>query len=231
VGLSRRPAALAAGEDQLVSVFWVLLGIAVLGGVAVVASGRGQGLVDADPDRPDVTLPQDRPVVREDVDRLRFSVGLRGYRMDEVDDVLDRLALDLSLRDGQIGELREELGRRTADPELVTQAEPPADGASGVLEAAAMVPVVQVPIDPVTSRTLLVPLEQFGARGTFDAFDGSDGSEGSEGSEGSDGSDGSDGDPGAGRPDAPDALAVDDPAADDRQSGRQSGRESGDDHG
>jgi len=222
-----------------VSVFWVLLGIAVLGGVAVVASGRGQGLVDAEPDRPDVTLPQDRPVVREDVDRLRFSVGLRGYRMDEVDDVLDRLALDLSLRDGQIGELREELERRTANPEQVPGAEPPPCGASAVLEAAAMVPAVEVPVDPVTSRTLLVPLEQFGARGTFDASQGSEGSDAADDAyytddDAADGADddaaddadaaddeASDVDQGAGQPDAPDAL--DDPAAGDRPSGRGSG--------
>jgi DivIVA domain-containing protein len=100
-------------EDQRVTVFWVLLGIAVLCGVAVVASGRGDGLATADPDRPDLTLPEDRPVVRADVDHVRFSVGLRGYRMDEVDDVLDRLAFDIGLRDEQISELKAQLPRGT----------------------------------------------------------------------------------------------------------------------
>src|SRR6476659_8759582 len=98
-----------AWHDRTVSLLWVLVGIAVLGGVAVVAAGRGQGLPPAEPDRPDVVVPEDRPLAREDVDRLRFSVGLRGYRMDEVDDVLDRLAGDLAERDTQIGDLEARL--------------------------------------------------------------------------------------------------------------------------
>jgi len=98
-----------AWHDRPVSLLWVLVGIAVLGGVAVVAAGRGQGLPPADPDRPDVAVPEDRPLVREDVDRLRFSVGLRGYRMDEVDDVLDRLVDELDRRGERISELEARL--------------------------------------------------------------------------------------------------------------------------
>ena len=91
---------------------WVLLAIVVLGGVAVVAAGRGQGLTVAEPDRPDLTVPPDRPLMRTDVDMLRFSVGLRGYRMDEVDDVLDRLAYDLEARDARISVLEQEVAAR-----------------------------------------------------------------------------------------------------------------------
>ena len=86
---------------------WVLLGIVVLGGVAVVAAGRGEGLPPAEPDRPDLTLPAEHPLLRADVDAVRFSVGLRGYRMDEVDDVLDRVAADLEERDVRIAALEE----------------------------------------------------------------------------------------------------------------------------
>ena len=43
---------------------------------------------------------------------LRFSVGLRGYRMDEVDDVLDRLAYDLEARDARISVLEQEVAAR-----------------------------------------------------------------------------------------------------------------------
>ena len=159
------------------SVFWVLLGIAVLGGVAMVASGRGQGLTDAVPDRPDLTLPQDRPIAREDVDRLRFSVGLRGYRMDEVDDVLDRLAVDIAMRDEQIGGLHQELARLSATTQAPSAAAAPEPGQAPVLEGAALVPPVDTPADPVTSRTLLVPLEQFEDRpgpegGPDDSVDG-----------------------------------------------------------
>jgi DivIVA domain-containing protein len=90
-----------------VTLVWVLLGIVVLGGVAVVAAGRGEGLPPAEPDRPDLTLSAEHPLLRADVDAVRFSVGLRGYRMEEVDDVLDRVAADLEERDVRIAALEE----------------------------------------------------------------------------------------------------------------------------
>lgn len=40
-----------------------------------------------------------------DVDRVRFSLGLRGYRMDQVDEVLDRLRDELAAKDARITEL------------------------------------------------------------------------------------------------------------------------------
>ncbi|MGN5731646.1 DivIVA domain-containing protein [Arthrobacter psychrochitiniphilus] len=40
-----------------------------------------------------------------DVDKLRFSLGLRGYRMDQVDEVLDRLRDELAAKDLRIAEL------------------------------------------------------------------------------------------------------------------------------
>ena len=52
--------------------------------------------------------------MRSDVDQVRFSVGLRGYRMDEVDDVLDRLAYDLEARDARISVLEQEVATRWA---------------------------------------------------------------------------------------------------------------------
>ena len=83
----------------------LLVALAVLCAIALVAAGRGDAMVDAGPDRPDLALPADRLITRADVDRLRFSVGFRGYRMDEVDVVLDRLALELEERDRLIDEL------------------------------------------------------------------------------------------------------------------------------
>jgi DivIVA domain-containing protein len=103
---------------------WVLLAILVLGGVAVVAAGRGEGLTAPQPDRPDLSIPPDRPLGRTDVDMLRFSVGLRGYRMDEVDDVLDRLAYDLEARDARIAILEQEVAARMAVPVAASLAMP-----------------------------------------------------------------------------------------------------------
>jgi DivIVA domain-containing protein len=41
------------------------------------------------------------------VDRIRFSLGFRGYRMDQVDDVLERLRDRIAEQDLEIARLRE----------------------------------------------------------------------------------------------------------------------------
>jgi DivIVA domain-containing protein len=91
---------------------FVLAGIAVVTVVALLAVGRLGELPDTEPDRPPLALPEDRLLGREDVDSVRFAVGVRGYRMDEVDDVLDRLALEVSDRDARIAELETRLVAR-----------------------------------------------------------------------------------------------------------------------
>jgi DivIVA domain-containing protein len=76
---------------------WVLaiLIVLALGGVAVVAAGRGAPMADAYDDRPDALVPAGRPLAGADLRRVRFSLALRGYRMSEVDALLDRLAAQL----------------------------------------------------------------------------------------------------------------------------------------
>jgi DivIVA domain-containing protein len=88
-------------------VFWVIVAAmaVVVGGAALVALGGGGVLPEAVPDRIAARLPQDRPLARHDVDGLRLPMAVRGYRMDEVDDVLDRLGTELALRDSRIAEL------------------------------------------------------------------------------------------------------------------------------
>jgi DivIVA domain-containing protein len=46
-------------------------------------------------DRPDSRVQADGPLTSEDVRRVRFSTAFRGYRMSEVDALLDRLAVEL----------------------------------------------------------------------------------------------------------------------------------------
>jgi len=88
-----------------VSLVLLLVILAVIAGIAVVAAGRGEGLSSPDPERsPRGTLPAGE-VGRADVDALRFTLALRGYRMDEVDDVIDRLLDELDRRDARIAEL------------------------------------------------------------------------------------------------------------------------------
>jgi DivIVA domain-containing protein len=78
--------------------FFAVLIVLAMGAVAVVASGRGASLGPAYDDRADVRLPADRPVTGEDLRALRFNTALRGYRADEVDALIDRLAAQLDER-------------------------------------------------------------------------------------------------------------------------------------
>lgn len=100
------------------TIFLVLIAILAVGATAFFAVGRGwqgrdklprdlpaaSGLVEPTPNLPPVLLP-DRPAA-SDIGRLRFSLGLRGYRMDQVDEVLDRLAEALAERDALIEALQ-----------------------------------------------------------------------------------------------------------------------------
>ncbi len=133
------------------TIFLVILAILLVGGTAVLASGRplpaplrrlamstragsaggagpaasagpgdastgrhGLGLVEPVASLPPVLLPE-RPTA-PDVDAIRFGLGLRGYRMDQVDEVLDRLAAALGERDAVIAGLRSQLAGRGTGP-------------------------------------------------------------------------------------------------------------------
>jgi DivIVA domain-containing protein len=102
------------------TVFLVVIAILAVGATAFLAVGRGRqgaepsvgreplavsGLVEPTPSLPPVLLP-DHPSA-SDVGRIRFSLGLRGYRMDQVDEVLDRLAEALAERDALIEALQD----------------------------------------------------------------------------------------------------------------------------
>lgn len=86
------------------SILLLLVLLAVVATIALVAAGRGGSLTEVEADRsPAGTLPEG-PVDRSVVDRLRFTLAFRGYRMDEVDRVLDRLVTELESRDARIAE-------------------------------------------------------------------------------------------------------------------------------
>lgn len=53
-------------------------------GIVMAASGRWQGMAEPESDRPLLTLPK----TAEEIESVKFSIGVRGYRMDEVDAVL-----------------------------------------------------------------------------------------------------------------------------------------------
>jgi len=84
--------------------FFAVLVVLALGGVAVVASGRGGSMPPAYDDRPDLALPDDRPIAAQDLRTVRFPLAFRGYRMSDVDTLLARLATELEERsDGEPG--------------------------------------------------------------------------------------------------------------------------------
>jgi DivIVA domain-containing protein len=75
--------------------FFAVLIVVVMGGVVVVATGRGGAMAETYDDRPDSRVPADGPLTSQDLRRVRFGTALRGYRMSEVDALLDRLAAEL----------------------------------------------------------------------------------------------------------------------------------------
>ena len=81
--------------------FLAIVMVLVLGAIAVVAAGAGGAMQPVHPDRPDSTVPADRMLTPDDLRAVQFSVGVRGYRMDEVDTLLERLAEELAQRDAQ----------------------------------------------------------------------------------------------------------------------------------
>lgn len=74
--------------------FFAFLIVALMGAVAVVAAGRGGSMTDVYDDRPDSRVQADGPLTAADIRGVRFSTAFRGYRMSEVDALLDRLALE-----------------------------------------------------------------------------------------------------------------------------------------
>jgi DivIVA domain-containing protein len=85
--------------------FFGLIVVLLIGAVAVVASGRWGAMSPAYDDRPDLTVPIHEPLTSADLESVRFGVGVRGYRMDEVDTLLTRVAREIAHRDRRIADL------------------------------------------------------------------------------------------------------------------------------
>jgi DivIVA domain-containing protein len=116
--------------------YWLQLVVivALLAAVGWLAIGGGGHMSEPEPDRPDLALPGDGLLAREDVDRVRFSVGARGYRMDEVDDVLDRLAQEIEVREQRIAELEGRAPKQSASPDEESARELAAESETGHVE-------------------------------------------------------------------------------------------------
>lgn len=94
----------------------MLIVLAVIAVVAAVAAGVVQGgMEEPTSSLPDTGLPAEG-LRGSDLHDIRFSLGFRGYRMDEVDTVLDRAAAELDARDADIAQLRAELEQVRQEP-------------------------------------------------------------------------------------------------------------------
>jgi DivIVA domain-containing protein len=117
-----------------VSFFLVFLAIVLIGATALIGTDIGAGLmrkrrssnqlIDDGFDEPVASLP---PVLLPadakpaDVDHVRFSLGLRGYRMDQVDEVLDDLRDQIASRDDQLASMQAELASKDAEIERLRE--------------------------------------------------------------------------------------------------------------
>jgi DivIVA domain-containing protein len=172
-------------------VFWIQLVVVtgVIFTIAAVVLGAGGSLPDAYREQPELRMPEDHPLTSADVDHIRFPVVFRGYRMSEVDDVLDRLTSELAARDARILELEYKLAGTTppgiavatpvaalagATAAGASRTAPPPRGAGSTLSLekpgpAPVEPAAAVaPVEPVTRPVMAVDTE---AEPTTDSAD------------------------------------------------------------
>ena len=88
---------------------FLVAGVAVVTGIWLLATGR---LRDELPDAPPAEALQGLPaagvgeLAPTDLDEVRIDQTWRGYRMDEVDALVDRLGAEIAVRDAEIARLR-----------------------------------------------------------------------------------------------------------------------------
>jgi len=101
--------------DAILMIEILVLGVLVIGFLALIITRGEQRLVkplaEPLPTLPPVLLPEAEDISARDIEDIRFAVGLRGYRTDQVDQVLDRLTKALEDRDQQIAALRQAAGQ------------------------------------------------------------------------------------------------------------------------
>ncbi|MFI0422493.1 hypothetical protein [Spongiactinospora sp. 9N601] len=84
-----------------------LAALAILGGVVMVATGRGGEMQDFPPDVPPLDLPAAGQLAAVDFVALQLPVSLVGYHTQTVDETLHRAAGAISARDTRIAVLEQ----------------------------------------------------------------------------------------------------------------------------
>lgn len=100
--------------DAILMIEILVLGVLIIGFLALMVTRGQQHVVEPMaeplPTLPPVLLPEAQDVTARDIQDIRFAVGLRGYRTDQVDQVLARLSAAIEARDQQIADLRQVAG-------------------------------------------------------------------------------------------------------------------------
>ncbi|MFB9662246.1 DivIVA domain-containing protein [Glycomyces mayteni] len=96
-----------------------VVGVWIAFSIVVWATGRDT-MLDLAPAGAPPGLGDEEPVSEASVGALRFDTGARGYRTDQVDAALYRLAWEIGRRDEQLAELRAELDGDAGTEPLAT---------------------------------------------------------------------------------------------------------------
>jgi DivIVA domain-containing protein len=131
-----------------VSIVLFVVLLAVLFAVAAVTAGFGDLMRPVFQDARPVGLPETK-VSPDDLEALRFNVVLRGYKMNEVDAVLHRMAREIAERDAVLAELRGEGRQMSFRPQPPQHGDDPTE----LLSPYSEVPQSDAPSEPAYSGT------------------------------------------------------------------------------
>lgn len=121
----------------------------VIFGIAVVIFGRGEQMAPLSPRTSPTELPDDG-MTGDDVRSMRFAMALRGYRMSDVDWVLERMADEMDRLKAQVTALSGGVEQQDPAPE--------GTGAETLVAAPSPAPPPERTTDPATDAgTDLVP--------------------------------------------------------------------------
>jgi DivIVA domain-containing protein len=88
-----------------VIVFLLLIVVLLIGLTAAAVMGRISGFMAEPTSSHAFSGPPEGSISADDIEQLHFDQGLRGYRMDQVDEVIDALGARLRELEAKVGSL------------------------------------------------------------------------------------------------------------------------------